>query len=91
MALKNGTSKALPVLKQFRAWLEKTQQQVVPQSALGKAVNYTLDYWSELNRYTEAGHYPIDNNVAENAIRPFVIGRNYVHNRIMCSCSSTVE
>jgi len=62
-------------LKQFRKWLEKTQQQVPPKTALGKAVNYTLEYWPELSRYVEDGAWPIDNNVAENAIRPFVIGR----------------
>jgi len=38
-------------------------------------VNYTLKYWSELSRYIEDGRWPIDNNPAENAIRPFVIGR----------------
>ncbi|MFZ0789983.1 MAG: transposase [Chromatiaceae bacterium] len=29
---------------------------------------------------------PIDNNVTENAIRPFVVGRNYAHLAIMRSC-----
>lgn len=32
-------------------------------------------YWSRLNRYTERGDLPIDNNPCENAIRPFVVGR----------------
>ena len=64
-----------PVLAELKLWLEKTQLQVPPKSALGKAINYTLKYWSELSRYIENGDWPIDNNVAENAIRPFVIGR----------------
>ncbi len=64
-----------PVLEQFHAWLLKSQQQVPPKTALGKAVNYTLAYWPELSRYIENGRWPIDNNPAENAIRPFVIGR----------------
>ena len=64
-----------PILKQFHAWLLKSQQQVPPKTALGKAVNYTLNYWSELSRYIDDGRWPIDNNPAENAIRPFVIGR----------------
>ena len=38
-------------------------------------MHYALEYWSELARYVENGAWPIDNNVAENAIRPFVIGR----------------
>tara|TARA_R110001592_G_scaffold363391_1_gene687067 strand:- start:25732 stop:27267 length:1536 start_codon:yes stop_codon:yes gene_type:complete len=66
---------SLPVLEQFHAWLLKSQQQVPPKTALGKAVNYTLEYWPELSRYSENGEWPIDNNPAENAIRPFVIGR----------------
>jgi hypothetical protein len=48
---------------------------VPPKSAVGKAVNYTLEYWPELVRYTENDDWPIDNNVAENAIMPCVIGR----------------
>lgn len=66
---------SVPVLKQFHQWLIKSQQQVPPKTVLGKAVNYTLEYWPELSRYIENGEWPIDNNPAENAIRPFVIGR----------------
>ena len=31
--------------------------------------------WPQLNTFLADGHIPIDNNLAENAIRPFVIGR----------------
>jgi transposase len=48
---------------------------VPPKTVLGKAVNYTLEYWSELSRYVENGEWPIDSNPPENATRPFVIGR----------------
>ena len=68
-------SDSIAVLQAFKAWLDKTQQQVPPSKKLGKAIAYTLKYWPELNKYTENGAWPIDNNVAENAIRPFVIGR----------------
>lgn len=64
-----------PLLDQLKAWLDKTQPQVAGQTALGKAVNYLASNWSRLVRYVEGGHLPIDNNRAENAIRPFVIGR----------------
>jgi len=63
------------ILAQLKSWLEKTQPQVTAQNALGKAVNYLASNWSRLERYIEAGHLPIDNNAAERAIRPFVIGR----------------
>ncbi len=64
-----------PILEQLKAWLDKTQPQVAGQTALGKAVNYLASNWSRLVRYVEGGQLPIDNNRAENAIRPFVIGR----------------
>lgn len=64
-----------PVLDQLKAWLDKAQPQVAGQTSLGKAVNYLANNWSRLERYIEGGNLPIDNNRAENAIRPFVIGR----------------
>ena len=67
--------KSLPVLAQLKSWLEKTHPQVTSQSALGKAVGYLASNWSRLERYSEAGFLPIDNNAAERAIKPFVIGR----------------
>ena len=63
------------ILIEFKQWLDDTQQKVTAKNILGKAVNYTLKYWKELSRYIKNGAWPIDNNPAENAIRPFVIGR----------------
>ncbi len=42
---------------------------------LGKAIHYTLNEWPRLIRYTKNGIIRPDNNVVENAIRPFVVGR----------------
>lgn len=67
--------RSVAVLGQLREWLEESALKVPPKGALGKAVHYALEYWPELARYVENGAWPIDNNVAENAIRPFVIGR----------------
>lgn len=67
--------KSLPILGQLKVWLDKTQSQVTPQSALGKSVHYLVNNWSRLVRYIEAGYLPIDNNAAERAIKPFVIRR----------------
>lgn len=66
---------SLPILAQLKSWIDKTQPQVTAQSALGKAINYLASNWSKLERYVEEGYLPIDNNAAERAIRPFVIGR----------------
>jgi transposase len=68
-------AQALPILGQLRSWLDKTVPVTAPESALGKAVGYLDQQWPRLVRYVEDGHYPIDNNRAENAVRPFVVGR----------------
>ena len=68
-------ARSLPVLEKLRRWLDKTLPIVVPGSALGKAASYLDQQWPRLIRYVDDGHRPIDNNRAENAIRPFVIGR----------------
>jgi len=44
-------------------------------SAAGRAMNYLNNEWDKLIRYLYDGRLNIDNNLAENAIRPFVIGR----------------
>lgn len=67
--------KSVPLLIQFRKWLEDISPQAPPQSILGKAVTYTLNQWERLKRYTLDGLLRPDNNLAENAIRPFVVGR----------------
>jgi len=67
--------KSVPLLKQFEAWLLKSQQQVLPKTKLGEAITYCLNQWEKLQRYTLDGRLNIDNNRAERAIKPFVIGR----------------
>ena len=68
-------AQAKPMLDQFKAWLDKSALQVPPKSAVGKAIAYSLGQWSKLERYIEDGNLQIDNNRAERAIKPFVIGR----------------
>lgn len=51
------------------------QRRLLPQSLLGKAVNYALAEWEQLGRYLEDGRLEIDNNLIENAIRPTAIGK----------------
>src|SRR3990170_4640700 len=67
--------KSVPLLKQIRKWLEDISPKTPPQGLLGKAVSYTLNQWERLERYTLDGLLRPDNNLAENAIRPFVVGR----------------
>lgn len=67
--------KAREIFAEFYAWLAKKKTQVVPKSLLGKAVNYALSQWARLLVYLDHGSMTPDNNRAENAIRPFVLGR----------------
>jgi transposase len=64
------------VVEAFRAWLDETLPKVVPGSAIGKALSYTVSQWPKLIRFLDDGRAELHNNRAENAIRPFVIGRN---------------
>ena len=64
-----------PVIQQIQALLFTHRNSVLPGSLLGKALNYLHDQWPRLARFVDNGHFPIDNNPCENAIRPFVIGR----------------
>lgn len=68
-------TRSLPVLAALREWLDAALAVVAPKTKLGEALAYLNKYWSRLVRYTERGDLPIDNNSAENCIRPFVIGR----------------
>ena len=67
--------KSMLLLKQFETWLIKSEQQVLPKTKLGEAITYCLKQWENLQRFTLDGRLDIDNNRAERAIKPFVIGR----------------
>ncbi len=66
---------ARPILGEIRTWLDDALPQVPPTSATGKALSYLHNEWDKLIRYLDDGRLEIDNNGAENAIRPFVTGR----------------
>jgi len=66
---------ACSVLDELRCWLDNSLPLVPPTSATGKALNYLNREWKKLVRYLDDGRLEIDNNGAENAIRPFVVGR----------------
>jgi transposase len=77
-----------PVIDQLRQWLEKTLPNTPPSSTLGKALQYLHNQWPRLIAYLEDGAWPIDNNRAENAIRPFVIGRKNSYD--LCQLQGTI-
>jgi transposase len=64
-----------PVLDAFQAWLKMKKRQVLPKSALGQAIGYSLNQWDKLSNFLLDGRLEISNNRGERAIKPFVIGR----------------
>ena len=70
-----GKEKIVPLLINFKQWLEQNQPLVPQKSPIAKAINYTLRHWDGLTRFCEDGRQLIDNNNTEKAIKPFVIVR----------------
>ena len=70
---------AVPLLEQLGIWIQKAYSEVLPASAIGKALFYSLNRWDKLSLYSTNGILHIDNNPVENSIRPVAIGRkNYL-------------
>ncbi len=67
--------RAVPILADFKAWLDVQAQAVLPKSGLGEAIGYALRHWEALCRYIEAGHLEASNNFAERCMRPVALGR----------------
>ena len=65
-----------PIMDAFKTWLDDLAPSLPPKSSLGKAVHYALGQWTKLTVFLDDPIVPLDNNACENAIRPFVIGRN---------------
>lgn len=70
---------ALPLLNELGKWMAETYKTILPKSPLGKAMAYCIPRWDNLVNYLKDGSLEIDNNLAENAIRPIALGRkNYL-------------
>ena len=70
---------AKPIMEHLKAWMETEGTKFSPSSLMGKAVTYAYSRWDYMMRYLEDGMLMIDNNLAENAIRPITLGRkNYL-------------
>ena len=67
--------KSSPILDKLKALLDARVATTPPQSLLGRAISYALKQWDRLVIYLEDGRLRPDNNLAENAIRPFAVGR----------------
>ncbi len=64
-----------PILDSMHAWLLKESITALPKSSFGKAVNYCLNNWQELNNFLLDGDLRIDNNLAEQEMKRAAISR----------------
>ncbi len=70
---------AYPIMVAFEKWIASYYPKVLPKGRMGRALSYTYSIFHRLSRYHLDGKYKIDNNLAENAIRPLALGRkNYL-------------
>ena len=79
-------SKVLPLLEEYFAWLKTVHPE--KGSSLETAVRYSLNQKQQLMAFLDRGEIPISNNLAENAIRPFTLGRK---NWLFCDTPKGAE
>lgn len=66
---------AQPIWAELRRWLDAKRRHAPPQTLVGKAMTFLDNQWPLLIRYLDDGRVEVDNNLCENALRPFVVGR----------------
>ena len=76
-----------PVAEALHTWLSEQRQKLAKADATAKAIDYSLSNWRALTRYLDDGNVPIDNNAAENAVRPLCVGRNKANCSFMRTCA----
>lgn len=68
-----------PLMNEMRQWMESKSLQYSQRTLLGQAVGYAYTRWSNMEHVLEDGRLKLDNNLAENEIRPITLGRkNYL-------------
>lgn len=73
LKLRGSQSKA--VLEEFYVWLDELSRKTLPQSLLGKAITYAQNQKEFLCNFLKDGRIQLSNNLAEQSIKMFVIGR----------------
>jgi transposase len=92
---------AKPIMEAMKAWMENEGVKYSEGSQAGKAITYAYTRWDNMMHYLEDGRLLLDNNLAENAIRPITLGRkNYlfcgnhdatVNMSVVCSLLATCK
>ena len=73
--LKARQEKSVPIFNKLKKWLETNKPRVAKDSLTGKVMTYLHNQWEKLIVYCTDGQLSISNILAENAIRPFAVGR----------------
>lgn len=79
-------NRELPLLEEYFVWLNTVHPE--KGSKLEDAVRYSLNQKQQLMAFLDYGEVPISNNLAENAIRPFTLGRK---NWLFCDTPKGAE
>lgn len=66
-------ARSRPLANALHQWMELQRMQITDGSATAKALDYSLKRWGALTRFLDDGQVPIDNNWAENQIRPIAM------------------
>lgn len=64
-----------PILQRIRNWIEENSLEVLPKSAIGKAMTYFIRQYPKLENALIDGRIELDNNKIENSIRPMALSR----------------
>lgn len=80
--------KATPIMNELKEWFEKIAIKYGSSTLLGKAAGYAYLRWKNMMCYLDDGKLKIDNNLAENEIRPITLGRK---NYLFCGNHAAAE
>lgn len=81
-------AKSKPIMTEMKEWLETEGLKYSQSSLTGKAVTYAYTRWDAMMRVLDDGRLLLDNNLAENEIRPITLGRK---NYLFCGNHESVE
>jgi len=77
-----------PIMVAFEKWMVNEYPKVLPRGRIGQAIKYTYGIYHKLTRYHLDGRLKMDNNLAENAVRPIALGRK---NWLFCGNHEAAE
>jgi transposase len=66
-----------PTMDELHTWLQRQfdERLVEPNSGLGEAISYMLNHWKKLTLFLRKAGAPLDNNVAERALKKMILHR----------------